>query len=170
MNKSAGFTLIELVIVIIILGILGAVAAPRLFNLQGDAYGANLNAMKSSISTAATMANAKAQIASKGMGAADADDAKSVPGYADTTFAFGYPIAGLNATTNVEDDWKGGILGTLDNFDAGRYNVVIDETSVTISPKSLDSEKCKVVYTQASKAADETIITPAEVTSTTEEC
>ncbi|ART81291.1 hypothetical protein CBP31_00460 [Oceanisphaera profunda] len=62
MRRSAGFTLIELVIVIVILGILGAVAAPKLFNLQGDAYGANLNAMRSSISTSMTIANAKSQI------------------------------------------------------------------------------------------------------------
>ncbi|GLS92365.1 hypothetical protein GCM10007916_34360 [Psychromonas marina] len=37
MIKSRGFTLIELVIVIIILGILGAVAAPKFLNLRDDA-------------------------------------------------------------------------------------------------------------------------------------
>ncbi|WP_219592386.1 prepilin-type N-terminal cleavage/methylation domain-containing protein, partial [Aeromonas salmonicida] len=37
MKKQAGFTLIELVIVIIILGILAVTAAPKFLNLQGDA-------------------------------------------------------------------------------------------------------------------------------------
>ena len=37
MKKQAGFTLIELVIVIIILGILAVTAAPKFLNLQDDA-------------------------------------------------------------------------------------------------------------------------------------
>jgi MSHA pilin protein MshA len=37
MNKQRGFTLIELVVVIIILGVLAAVAVPRFTDLSGDA-------------------------------------------------------------------------------------------------------------------------------------
>ena len=37
MNKQSGFTLIELVVVILILGILAGVAAPRLFDTAGQA-------------------------------------------------------------------------------------------------------------------------------------
>ena len=37
MKNQAGFTLIELVIVIIILGILAVTAAPKFLNLQDDA-------------------------------------------------------------------------------------------------------------------------------------
>jgi len=37
MQKSRGFTLIELIMVVVILGILAAVAIPTFFNLQGDA-------------------------------------------------------------------------------------------------------------------------------------
>ena len=37
MQKSKGFTLVELVIVIVILGILAVTAAPKFLNLAGDA-------------------------------------------------------------------------------------------------------------------------------------
>ena len=37
MNKQQGFTLIELVIVIIVLGIIAAFAVPKFINLSSDA-------------------------------------------------------------------------------------------------------------------------------------
>ncbi|MGL4893853.1 MAG: type II secretion system protein, partial [Shewanella sp.] len=45
MKKQQGFTLIELVVVIIILGILAVTAAPKFINLQGDARVSALNGL-----------------------------------------------------------------------------------------------------------------------------
>ncbi len=58
MKKNAGFTLIELVIVIVILGILAAAALPRFSDLSTDARLAALNGMAGSIRSAAAIAHA----------------------------------------------------------------------------------------------------------------
>ena len=60
--KTAGFTLIELVVVIVILGILVASAAPKLMNMQGDARAATLIAIKGAVRSANNMVYSKSLI------------------------------------------------------------------------------------------------------------
>ncbi len=58
-RTQQGFTLIELVIVIIVLGILAAVAAPKFFNLRSDAAEAAVKATAASMSSAFALNYAK---------------------------------------------------------------------------------------------------------------
>lgn len=101
MQKQSGFTLIELVVVIIVLGILAVTAAPKFIDLQNDARAATLEGVKASIQGANSMVFAKSAIA--GFEDQDAKSANkiNVDGTNEITPKFG--SVNVNASDAVTD-------------------------------------------------------------------
>ncbi|KAB0286045.1 type II secretion system protein [Vibrio fortis] len=96
MKKQGGFTLIELVVVIVILGILAVTAAPRFLNLQDDAKDATLEGLAGAIQGASGIIYGKAAI--EGIETTSGD--LSAGGSTIST-TFGYPDATEDDITNI---------------------------------------------------------------------
>ncbi|WP_028771405.1 type II secretion system protein [Shewanella waksmanii] len=76
MKGNQGFTLIELVVVIIVLGILAVTAAPKFINLQSDAYESTLQGMSGALLSANNLVYSKAAI--NGVENVESIDASSI--------------------------------------------------------------------------------------------
>ena len=65
MKRQSGFTLIELVVVIVILGILAVTAAPRFLDISSDAKKSTLKGLKGAVNSAFTLVHSKAVLEGK---------------------------------------------------------------------------------------------------------
>lgn len=156
MKKQTGFTLIELVVVIVILGILAVTAAPRFLNLQNDAREARLEGMNGAIESALGIGYGKMAIAGLESDAYVANfdneftkadlpfDGCNIGSNKRCVFLYGYPDADETAlgllvveleNQHGSSDWK------IETFEKDRLVAVMARDDKTAS-----KEKCSIIY------------------------
>jgi len=155
MQNNHGFTLIELIIVIVILGILSVAVAPKFIDISTDARIAKLGALEGSMRSASSLVNFKAKIENKTD--CTSDPTIDVGGEA-ITLRCGYPCPHPNGITNVVDaedgfNWVGGNCAGL----LGAIDVQITDAPVP--------SNCKILYA-AARSED----TPPSYTQTIDGC
>jgi MSHA pilin protein MshA len=154
MKRNQGFTLVELVIVIVILGILAVTAAPKFLNLSGDAKASTLQAVKASLESANAQVYAKSIIASK------QNEATHTTANPAIKVVYGYVDADAAEVTKVLDlastDWT--IAQGVANTDLG-----ITANDVTVRPTTSNApttvaNACVLIYKKSTGAGVKPVI------------
>jgi len=110
-KKSKGFTLIELIIVIIILGILAVTAAPKFIDVQADARKSVMQSVKASLQSASTMVHAKALIAGQ-----TASSGSVSVGTSSIALVYGYPsTASIGSLVDLDSSAISAATGTFEH-------------------------------------------------------
>jgi len=163
MNKQKGFTLIELIIVIVILGILAVTAAPRFIDLQSDAKASTLKGVKAALQGASQLVYARAAIDGKLNGTLAAPES--------VTLASG-SVSTVNGYPNAATITSVALINTFVDLDSEDFTVIADTTSnqflISLGDTSAldfaetETAGCLVSYTNAAANSSPTIVVDSD--------
>ena len=160
MRNQKGFTLIELIIVIVVLGILAVTAAPQFFNFSGDARTSTVKGLKGNIQGAYQTVYAKAAVEGS-LGASDTVESIET--------VYGYPAATANgivkAASLSSNDWV-----IIDSTTTTGVDTAPADGTIVISAQDVDNSStdfsdlaaatgCFVSYTNATSADQPPVVT-----------
>ncbi len=168
-QKQSGFTLIELIIVIVILGILAVTAAPKFLDLQADAKSSTVKAVEGAVKSVSSIVYAKSLIASE-TGLSGSVDVNGVA----TSVVYGYLEHGEDLLVLLDIDSE--MLPvfhtgtTAGDGDPGATSSAIsfygfDNANFDYADAGTVNDGCLILYTEATSAT-----VPATVTSSTGGC
>jgi len=148
MNKQAGFTLIELVVVIVILGLLAAAALPRFINVTQDARIASLNGIAGGLRTAASLARAEYIVTGNNAATSVTMDGATVTVLDETTNpGRGGRPTGANGGIGDDGTLVAPAGGAMPDPDG--YNVTYPGGIATYQPTNGGGATCQVTYNAA---------------------
>jgi prepilin-type N-terminal cleavage/methylation domain-containing protein len=125
---QTGFTLIELIIVIVILGILSVIAAPRFIDISESASDASWNTLKATFESSVKLLYAKNELNGGGE-IVDLDVYGTGSGTGLNFNSFGYPV-----NTRENNDWT-----FVSGYGCGAlFDKIIDSSDFIADPSSPD--------------------------------
>jgi MSHA pilin protein MshA len=158
---QAGFSLIELIAVVVILGVLAAIALPRFVNLRADANEATIRAMGGALLSSANLVYAKSAILGvQGQALTNIDI--NGDGVNDVEIEYGYPSANRsNGISKVMD----GDFARGWTWSANAANTIFWLTTATLGKRSglyvnntaVQASNCYLLYYRATSASPPTI-------------
>lgn len=137
-HRASGFTLIELIVVIVIVGIMAAFAVPKFINLQSDARSSVIRGVEGSLRSAATLVYSKSLIDGTEQNATGTVTVSTGP----VDIVFGYPAAsatGIDLSVDLSAD--------IASNGAGIFSL---------------QTNCSVTYTAATNATSPAVVSVAD--------